>query len=129
MANDLKHFADLTSPKRTQLHLSYTTANFVTLFVVNYIINMSVTGNQMKCSLTPTHGEGPFYLPNQPIRSNITEGKPGLPLKIHLNIKDQTCKPIQGAEVHLWHSDALGHYSAYSGYYPLGDPSKFTLLI
>jgi protocatechuate 3,4-dioxygenase beta subunit len=78
-----------------------------------------------KCTLSSESSEGPFFLPYQPIRSNITEGKPGVSLTINLTIKDvKTCQVVEGVEVHLWHSDAFGVYSAYSGYYPLDSPSK-----
>jgi len=72
-------------------------------------------------SPTPQGPEGPFYLPNQPIRSNIREDKDGLPFTITFRVKD--CNngghPIANAEVHAWHADAVGVYSAYLGLYPL----------
>ncbi|XP_021949840.1 protocatechuate 3,4-dioxygenase beta chain isoform X2 [Folsomia candida] len=79
--------------------------------------------NNEKCELTPQSYEGPFFLPNQPIRQDIREGRPGVSLKIEFIVKNTKCQPVQDAQVHVWHADALGVYSAYSGYYPLGDPN------
>lgn len=77
-----------------------------------------------QCVLTPHAMEGPFYVPLQPVRSDITEGKEGIPLKLELNFKDyhNKCGPVKDAEIHIWQPDALGVYSAYLGYYPLGKP-------
>jgi len=76
-----------------------------------------------KCALTPQSYEGPFFLPNQLVRSDIREGRPGVPLTINFIIRDPDCKVVKNVELHLWHADAFGEYSAYSGYYPLGDPN------
>lgn len=32
------------------------------------------------CVLTPELTEGPYYIPSEPFRLNVTEGRPGLPL-------------------------------------------------
>lgn len=76
---------------------------------------------ERKLSLTPQGPEGPFYLPNQEKRSDIREGKEGLPLTIKFCVWDsKTGNRIPNAEVHAWHADANGVYSAYLGLYPLG---------
>ncbi|OXA44291.1 uncharacterized protein LOC110857783 [Folsomia candida] len=85
--------------------------------------NCTVEVINEKCDLTQPSSEGPFFLPNQPIRQDIREGRPGVPLKVEFTVKNTTCHPVQDAQVHVWHADALGVYSAYSDYYPLGDPS------
>lgn len=79
------------------------------------------------CELFPNSGEGPFYIPNQKVRSNITEGKPGVSVKLTLIVRDvATCKPIPNTPVDIWHSDALGYYSGYLSYYTNGRLRKFT---
>jgi protocatechuate 3,4-dioxygenase beta subunit len=76
------------------------------------------------CVLTPEVTEGPFYLPLNLVRSDITEGKPGVPLQLDLRVVDATsCKPISGAVVDIWHADALG---VYSGVVPLAPNSSAT---
>ncbi len=73
-------------------------------------------------SPTPLGPEGPFYLPKQPLRSNIREDREGLPFTMIFNIKNfnNEGKPITNGEVHVWHADADGVYSAYLSLYPLG---------
>lgn len=65
------------------------------------------------CVLTPEQTEGPFYLPLELIRRDITEGKPGVPLQLRINVVDTTngCAPLADAAVDLWHCDAQGYYS------------------
>jgi protocatechuate 3,4-dioxygenase beta subunit len=67
------------------------------------------------CTLTPEATEGPYYLDLEKIRKNITEGKTGLRLDLHVTIVDSTtCKPIEGVAVDIWHCDAVGVYSGFS---------------
>jgi protocatechuate 3,4-dioxygenase beta subunit len=66
------------------------------------------------CVLTPELTEGPYYLPSEPFRRNITEGRPGLPLRLELTVVDaDSCKPVDRASVEVWHADALGSYSGF----------------
>jgi protocatechuate 3,4-dioxygenase beta subunit len=58
--------------------------------------------------------EGPYYLAGEAIRSDITEGRPGTPLRLVLPVVDATtCAPISGATVEIWHADAGGNYSGF----------------
>ena len=71
-----------------------------------------VASGAVKCVLTPEMTEGPYYLPNEKVQRNITEGRSGTPLLLHLTAVDaSTCRPIKGAAVDIWHTDALGVYS------------------
>jgi protocatechuate 3,4-dioxygenase beta subunit len=63
------------------------------------------------CLLQPELTEGPFYVDPQLIRSDITEGRPGLPMQMRLQVVDAACTPVEGARVDLWHCDAQGAYS------------------
>lgn len=64
------------------------------------------------CSLAPSQTEGPYYLNLNLLRTNITEGKPGLPMKLVLRVVEAaTCNPIPNAAVDVWHADHLGVYS------------------
>jgi protocatechuate 3,4-dioxygenase beta subunit len=70
-----------------------------------------VTGS-VACLLSPELTEGPYYLPNEKVRRNITEGLPGAPMSLRLTVVDAaTCKPIKGAAVDIWHASAGGKYS------------------
>lgn len=63
------------------------------------------------CLLQPELTEGPFYVDPQLIRTDITEGRPGLPMQMRLQVVDATCTPVEGARVDLWHCDSQGVYS------------------
>ncbi len=68
------------------------------------------------CVLMPELTEGPYYLDLDLVRSDITEGRPGLPLDLRVNVVDAgSCEPIEGAAVDLWHCDAEGAYSGVQG--------------
>jgi protocatechuate 3,4-dioxygenase beta subunit len=75
----------------------------------------STAGRQAPhCVLTPELTEGPYYLPSEPFRRNVTEGRPGWPLILGLTVVDAgTCRPIKGASVEIWHADAGGNYSGF----------------
>ena len=64
------------------------------------------------CVLTPEQTEGPFYLPLELVREDITEGKPGLPLRLRIAVADiNACSMLADAAVDIWHCDAQGYYS------------------
>ncbi|MFB7278445.1 intradiol ring-cleavage dioxygenase [Streptomyces hydrogenans] len=64
--------------------------------------------------LTSETTEGPYYIDADKIRKDITEGKEGIPLTVRLKVIDaESCKPLKGVAVDIWHCDALGIYSGY----------------
>ena len=74
----------------------------------------AVAAGVVSCVLTPEQTEGPYYIPNEKLRRNITEGRPGTPLILKLAVVDaSTCRPIKGAAVDIWHADASGVYSGF----------------
>lgn len=68
------------------------------------------------CVLTCTATLGPCYYSPTITRRDITEssvGKVGLPTRLAFRVVDvDTCLPIQGATVDIWHTDNQGIYSA-----------------
>ena len=74
----------------------------------------AVASDTVACVLTPEQTEGPYYIANEKVRRNITEGRPGTPLTLRLAVVDaSTCRPIKGAAVDIWHCDAAGTYSGF----------------
>ena len=68
------------------------------------------------CILTPQAVEGPYYFDPDLVRVDITEGRPGIPMQLMLQvIEAASCAPISGASVDVWHCDAAGLYSGYAG--------------
>ena len=45
----------------------------------------------------------------------VTEGRPGIPMRVRLQVVDASCLPMPGARVDIWHCDATGIYSGYAG--------------
>lgn len=66
------------------------------------------------CVLTPEVTEGPYYFDPNLERADITEGRPGVPIRVRLQVVDAMCKPREGARVDIWHADASGIYSGYA---------------
>jgi protocatechuate 3,4-dioxygenase beta subunit len=74
----------------------------------------AVASGALSCVLTPEQTEGPYYIPNEALRRNITEGRPGAPLQLRAFVVNaSTCKPIRSAAVDIWHADAGGVYSGF----------------
>lgn len=64
------------------------------------------------CTLTPELTEGPFYLDLDLVRRDITEGRPGTPLRVTLTVVAAgSCNPLPNVAVDVWHCDANGDYS------------------
>ena len=71
------------------------------------------------CSVYPSKIEGPFPIitPADLVRTNIIGNKTGVPLLIHIKIENtnNNCQSLAGVLVDIWHCDAGGNYSEYSG--------------
>ncbi len=73
------------------------------------------------CTLTGEQEEGPYYIDDEKLRANITEGRPGVPVKLRMALVDaRTCAPLKNAAVDIWHCDALGVYSGFTANSPDG---------
>jgi protocatechuate 3,4-dioxygenase beta subunit len=66
------------------------------------------------CVIIPEVTEGPYYFDPALLRADITEGRPGLPTKLRLQVVDALCQPMADARVDVWHCDATGVYSGYA---------------
>lgn len=67
------------------------------------------------CVLSPRDPAGPYFLETGLNRSDITEGRAGVPLEVRLQLVDVDagCEPIPGAALEVWHCDADGIYSGF----------------
>ncbi len=72
------------------------------------------------CVVSPALTEGPYFVDDQlervDIRIDPTDNsvKSGMPIKLTFHVSDVSggvCAPLAGAQVDLWHCDALGAYS------------------
>ena len=77
------------------------------------------TGTLPSCIVRPEQTEGPYFVDEMLNRSDIRsdpssgEVKEGLPLQITMRVSQigDVCAPLAGAQVDIWHCDALGVYS------------------
>ncbi|XP_053214263.1 uncharacterized protein LOC128397547 [Panonychus citri] len=75
--------------------------------------------NQHQCVLSPINVEGPFYLPDDHERSDITDGQPGIPLELTINlVNSNDCNPMGNMYVHIWSANAVGKYSGVENFGP-----------
>jgi protocatechuate 3,4-dioxygenase beta subunit len=80
------------------------------------------TPDQLVCVLTPEQTEGPYYVDDALIREDITDGQPGLPLRLAITVVDtDACQPLSDVAVDVWHCDAQGYYSGVEGANPGGN--------
>lgn len=65
------------------------------------------------CVLTTEWGTGPYYLDLDRVRSDITDGREGVPLRLDLTVVrvSDGCRPLKGVAVDVWQADAQGAYS------------------
>ena len=72
------------------------------------------------CQMTAEQEVGPFYIDKESVRSDIVEGKLGVPLDLRMALLDsRTCAPLADAAVDLWHCDAMGLYSGFTASNPI----------
>ncbi|MEO0322312.1 MAG: protocatechuate 3,4-dioxygenase [Myxococcota bacterium] len=62
------------------------------------------------CALFAESTPGPCYT-SSPLRQDVSEGFPGLPLRLALQLLDAECTPLEGARLEIWHTRNSGLYS------------------
>jgi protocatechuate 3,4-dioxygenase beta subunit len=62
------------------------------------------------CIATCAMTKGPCHS-SSPERRDVSEGYPGLPVRLALRICDDSCAPVAGANVEIWHTRNSGLYS------------------
>jgi protocatechuate 3,4-dioxygenase beta subunit len=78
-------------------------------------LRLSAAAAPPSCVFNPEQEEGPYYVDRELLRSDITEGKVGVPLRVRVTIVDaKTCAPLPNAALDIWHCDASGVYSGYT---------------
>src|SRR5215216_2181165 len=58
------------------------------------------TSSEKVCVLSPEVTEGPYWIPNDLTRRDVTDGRPGVPLGLQIAVVDaESCRPIENADV------------------------------
>ena len=74
------------------------------------------SGDAGACTLYPQQTEGPFYLDDDLVRTDITEGKSGTPMTLRIRaVGAGSCAPLAGVAIDVWQCDAGGVYSGFPG--------------
>ena len=79
---------------------------------------------------TIRQGEGPFFKPKSPERSDLRESEAGgRPFELSGFVLTRRCRPLGGAVVDLWHADDKGEYDnadfRYRGHVTTGPDGAF----
>lgn len=62
--------------------------------------------------LAPEITAGPYYVLGELVRSDVTEGEPGVPMYLDVQYIDvETCEPVSGLYVDVWNCNSTGVYS------------------
>lgn len=72
------------------------------------------------CVLTEEVTAGPYVWPqSQTLRQDMTEGEAGVPMVLDIGVMDvETCEPLSDVLVDIWHCNATGSYSSFTGLSP-----------
>lgn len=80
----------------------------------------SPTKDASGCVRIPETNEGPYYIHNDLMRTDIRDERKGIDVALKLRIVDAgTCQPIRNAVVAVWHCDGSGYYSGYPDQNPI----------
>jgi protocatechuate 3,4-dioxygenase beta subunit len=73
------------------------------------------TGTSATCAVSPQETIGPYPSLADFFRSDIREGRSGLPVTLTISVVNinNACAPVTGAAVDVWQCDAAGDYSQY----------------
>ncbi|CUA69960.1 hypothetical protein RSOLAG22IIIB_08803 [Rhizoctonia solani] len=67
------------------------------------------------CVTAPEVTEGPYYVANELLRSDVRESQSGVNLVLDIGVIDtRTCTPLQDALVEIWACNATGAYSGFT---------------
>jgi protocatechuate 3,4-dioxygenase beta subunit len=73
---------------------------------------MSAGSDTGPCPLNPEQEEGPFYVDEGLLRSDVLDGQTGVPLLLSVKVvRVAKCEPVANAAVEIWSANSLGKYS------------------
>jgi protocatechuate 3,4-dioxygenase beta subunit len=68
------------------------------------------------CAVSPSETVGPYPSLTDLFRSDIREGRSGVPVNLTITVvnTNSSCSPVANANVEIWQCDAAGNYSQYN---------------
>ena len=119
MKDEDRHSGRLVSRREVMAYLGATGA--ILLTGGSLLPQWAIAGTlEPSCVVRPEQTEGPYFVDERLHRSDIrsdptdTQLRPGTPLTLQLRVSRLdagNCQPLPGAQVDIWHCDALGLYS------------------
>jgi protocatechuate 3,4-dioxygenase beta subunit len=94
----------------------------MTTLAVSDVVRAALDGCTSSCRAWPEQDEGPYHREEAPVRRDVVDDAPGLPLALGLALLDERQDPAVGAAVEIWQCDALGRYS---GFPPPAPPTDY----
>ncbi|GAP91606.2 putative gpi anchored dioxygenase [Rosellinia necatrix] len=77
--------------------------------------NEEIFGSNTSCVLTPDNANGPYFVYQEHIRSDLVERTAGVPMHVELQFIDvTTCRPATQLLIDTWSCNATGAYSGVS---------------
>lgn len=74
--------------------------------------NLKAGSETGPCPLNPEQEEGPFYVDEGLLRSDVLDGQTGVPLLLSIKVlRAANCEPVANAAVEIWSANSLGKYS------------------
>jgi len=81
-------------------------------FIGDYDEEVVIFSDPASYRLQSEMTSGPYYVDGELVKSNITGGQEGIPLFLDIQFIDtNTCQPIEGIYIDIWHCNATGVYS------------------
>lgn len=72
----------------------------------------SIFSSSSTCVLNPEGETGPYYVPGELVRSDVSEGQDGVPIIFDIQFVDvSTCEGIEDLYADIWNCNATGVYS------------------
>ncbi|MES2624141.1 MAG: intradiol ring-cleavage dioxygenase [Pseudomonadota bacterium] len=109
----------IASHKRREL-LGMISGTAAMTFVSNVYAQASEQSSAPFCIAKPEQTEGPYFVDAKLLRSDLrldptdNSVRTGLPLRLTLKLSalnENSCEPLAGVVVDVWHNDAMGEYS------------------
>lgn len=74
--------------------------------------NLNPGSESGPCPLNPEQEEGPFYVDEGLLRSDVLDGQTGVPLLLSIKVmRAGNCEPVANAALEIWSANSLGKYS------------------
>jgi protocatechuate 3,4-dioxygenase beta subunit len=108
---------DSSSPSATSTSEATSAASAAT---ASAAASTGTPASALSCIVSPEMTEGPYFVDEKLNRSDIRpdpstgEVSEGVPVRLAVNVSQvngDTCTPVSGAQVDIWHCDAAGLYS------------------